>query len=52
MKKIFGIAAGVAVGCVVCWTVIHRTVIAASNKGQPLPEPPAWHKACHPCMKG
>ena len=27
-------------------------VITASLKGQPLPEPPAWHKACHPCMKG
>lgn len=46
-----GIAAGCAVaGCVSAWLIIHRRVIAATIKGDTLPEPPAWHKK-HPCLK-
>jgi len=30
------------------WAVIHRRVIAAYLTGSPMPEPPEWHKACHP----
>ena len=50
MKKLLYAAAGIAVGSAVAWAFIHRRVIAASIKGEPLPEPPAWHKA-HPCIK-
>ena len=29
--------------------VIHRRVIAAAITGEPIPEPPEWHKKCFPC---
>ena len=30
----------------VCWVIIHRRVIKAWIKGEPLPEAPEWHKKC------
>ena len=50
MKTIAKIALGVVAGCAVATLVIHRRVIIAAVKGEPLPEPPAWHKG-HPCLK-
>jgi hypothetical protein len=50
MKQLVNIAIGAAIGCVACWAFIHRNAIAASIKGEPLPEPPAWH-AWYPGMK-
>ena len=50
MKHLANIALGLVAGCAVASLVIHRRVIAAAIKGEPLPEPPAWHKA-HPFMK-
>ncbi len=50
MKKIALIAAGVLVACMATSAVVHRNVIAAAIKGEPLPEPPAWHK-WHTCAK-
>ncbi|ACV21450.1 Uncharacterised protein [Slackia heliotrinireducens] len=44
-----GVVVGCAVGCAVASLVIHRNVIAAVVKGEPIPEPPAWHKN-HPFM--
>jgi len=49
MKKIALAAAGVAFGCAVACLIVHRKVVVALVKGEPLPEPPAshtWHK-CH-----
>ena len=46
-----GVAAGCIVGCAVASLVIHRHVVSAVLKGEPLPEPPAWHKKWHPCFK-
>ena len=37
-------------GCAVASLVVHRRVVAAVIKGEPLPEPPAWHKG-HPFLK-
>jgi len=46
MKKAIGIAAGViAVSAAAC-LIVHRRVVVALVKGEPLPEPPAWHKHC------
>lgn len=39
-----------AVGTIAC-AVVHRRVIAAMVKGEPLPEVPEWHKSWHPCVK-
>ena len=50
MKKIACIALGAALGCAVVSAVAHRRVIAAMVKGEPLPEPPEWHKG-HPFLK-
>ena len=50
MKHIANIALGLVVGCAVASLGVHRRVIAASIKGEPLPEPPAWHKG-HPFLK-
>ena len=52
MKEIANIALGIVVGSVVACAVVHRHVIAAVIKGEPLPEPPEWHKSWHPCLKG
>ena len=49
MNKIAYVALGIAAGCAVASLIVHRRVIAAIVKGEPIPEPPAWHKA-HPCM--
>ncbi len=51
MKKVAFAALGIVVGCAVASAVVHRHVIVAMVKGEPLPEPPAWHKAFHPCLK-
>jgi hypothetical protein len=43
MKTAANIALGLFIGGVVAWTVIHRHAISACVKGEPIPEPPAWH---------
>ena len=50
MKHIANSALGLFAGCAVASLVVHRRVIAAVIKGEPLPEPPAWHKG-HPFLK-
>ena len=50
MKHIASIALGVIAGCAVVSLVVHRRVVVAVIKGEPLPEPPAWHKG-HPFLK-
>ena len=50
MKYLVNIALGLAAGCAVASLVVHRRVIVARVKGEPLPEPPAWHKG-HPFLK-
>ena len=50
MKTITYVVIGAAAGCVAASLFIHRRVIAAAIKGEPLPEPPEWHKAYHPCF--
>lgn len=47
-KFVLGI---VVIGAVAC-AITHRRVIAAMVKGEPMPEPPEWHKAWHPGLKG
>ena len=32
--------------CAVIWCLIHRRVIYAWIKGEPIPEMPEWHKKC------
>lgn len=49
MKTAFKIAIGCAAVSTCCMLVIHRRVIAACIKGEPMPEPPKWHKKCFPC---
>ena len=36
--------------CLAYMVFVHRRVIIAAIKGEPLPEPPAWHKG-HPFLK-
>ena len=50
MKTFANILLGLIIGCAVASLVVHRRVIAAAIKGEPLPEPPKWHKG-HPCLK-
>ena len=50
VKKACFIALGVAAGCAVACLVVHRRVVVAAVKGQPLPELPAWH-TWHGCCK-
>lgn len=50
MKKALYVALGASAVYMVTWAIVHRRVIAAMVKGEPLPEPPAWHKG-HPCAK-
>ena len=50
MKHIANIALGLIAGCAVASLVVHRRVVAAVITGEPLPEPPAWHKG-HPFLK-
>ena len=51
MRKIAKIALGVAVVGAVACLVVHRNVVVAMVKGEPLPEPPEWHKSWHPGFK-
>lgn len=51
MRTLANIALGIAAGSAVAYLVIHRRAIAAFVKGEPLPEPPAWHKKWHPAFK-
>ena len=37
-------------GCLICLVVVHRRVIIAWIKGEPLPEPPEG-KCCHKFCK-
>ena len=39
-----------AVVCAGVFLIIHRRVFAACLTGEPMPEPPAWHKKCLPCL--
>ena len=50
MKKALYITLGAGAVCMLACAIVHRRVIAAMVKGEPLPEPPAWHKG-HPYMK-
>lgn len=50
MRKAIRTTFRVGIVCVIACAVVHRRVIAAMVKGDPLPEPPAWHKG-HPCVK-
>jgi len=50
MKTFANIALGIAVGCMATWLTIHRRAVIATIKGDPLPEPPAWHIG-HPGLK-
>ena len=49
MKTALKILVGCTVASTCAMLVIHRRVIAACIKGEPMPEPPAWHKKCFPC---
>ena len=49
MRTFANIVLGVLVGCMAASLFVHRRVIAAAIKGEPLPEPPEWHKG-HPCI--
>ena len=49
MKTVVNVALGLMIGCAVVSLFVHRRVVAAALKGEPLPEPPAWHKG-HPCL--
>ncbi len=43
MKKIIGFTLkACVVGAAAC-AIVHRRVIKAIAKGEPVPEPPAWH---------
>ena len=48
MKQVANFALGIVVGCVAASMVVHRRVIDAVLKGEPIPEPPEWHKKYHP----
>ena len=50
MKTFANIAIGVVAGCAVASLIVHRRVVKAIIKGDPLPKPPAWHK-WHPLLK-
>lgn len=50
MKKLAYVALGTAIGCAAVSLFVHRRVIAAVVKGDPIPEPPEWHKKWHPCF--
>lgn len=50
MRTLANIALGIAVGSAVAYLVIHRRVVIALVKGEPMPEPPEWHKAWHPLV--
>lgn len=36
--------------CCIIFLVIHRRVIKACITGEPMPEPPAWHKKYFKCL--
>ena len=36
--------------CLIIFLVIHRHVIKAFILGEPLPEPPEWHKKYFKCL--
>lgn len=51
MKKCLYVALGLAAGCMATSLIVHRRVVAAVIKGEPIPEPPEWHRKWHPCFK-
>ena len=48
MRTIANLALGIAVGSAVACLIVHRRAVVALAKGEPLPEPPEWHKKWHP----
>lgn len=50
-SKIAWCAAGLLAASTIACAVVHRRVIAAAVKGEPMPEVPEWHKAWHPHAK-
>ena len=51
MKTVANIALAFVAGCAVASLVVHRNVVAAMIKGEPLPETPEWHRKWHPYFK-
>ena len=45
-----GAIAGAVIGCG-AFVFIHRRAIAAAINGDPMPEPPEWHKKCFKFFK-
>ncbi len=48
MKKTINITLGFCAASMAAYAIVHRKVIRAMVKGEPLPEPPAWH-VWHKC---
>ena len=46
-----GAIGGAVIGCG-AFVFIHRRVIAAAINGDPMPEPPEWHKKCFKVFHG
>ena len=46
-----GAIGGAVIGCGAL-LFIHRRVIAAAINGDPMPEPPEWHKKCFKVFHG
>ena len=44
MRKVAAIVLWAAAIGAVAHLVVHRRVVAAMLNGDPIPEPPAWHK--------
>ncbi|MBR3343294.1 MAG: hypothetical protein IKQ27_00545 [Lachnospiraceae bacterium] len=47
MKNLWKLLCALFCLCTICFVVIHRNVIKAAIKGEPLPEAPEWHKWHH-----
>ena len=46
IKKAIRVFVCILVILLIVWAVIHRRVIRAWIKGEPIPEAPEWHKKC------
>ena len=51
MDKLAWCALGFVAASTIACLVVHRRVVAALVKGEPMPEPPASHKGWHPRLK-
>lgn len=49
MKTVAKIALGAFIVCALVSLAVHRRVVVAAIKGEPLPEPPEWHRG-HACL--